>query len=77
MKTKEGKQMEKINIFKFVIMKKEWFCFEKTKSFGEGYQKGVEDMIYFNKKIVEELNRLKNDHWDKDAFDRIIERLKI
>lgn len=68
--------MEKIKIFNLVIMKKEWFCFEKTKSFGEGYQKGVEDMIYFNKKIVEELNRLKNDHWDKDAFDRIIERLK-
>ena len=68
--------MEKINIFKFVIMKKEWFCFEKTKSFGEGYQKGVEDMIYFNRQTIEELKRLKSDHWDKDAFDRIIERLK-
>lgn len=68
--------MEKINIFNFVIMKKQWFNHEKAKSFGEGYQKGVEDMVFRNQSIIEELKRLKNDHWDKEAFNRIIERLE-
>lgn len=68
--------MEKINIFNFVIMKKQWFNYEKAKSFGEGYQKGVEDMVFRNQSIIEELKRLKNDHWDKEAFNRIIERLE-
>lgn len=27
--------------------------------------------------IISELERLKQDHWDKDAFDRIINRLKF
>lgn len=26
--------------------------------------------------IISELERLKQDHWDKDAFDRVINRLK-
>lgn len=26
--------------------------------------------------VISELERLKQDHWDKDAFDRIINRLK-
>ncbi len=69
--------MEKIKIFNLVIMKKQWFNYEKTESFGEGYQKGIRDVIYLNMQTIEELKRLKNDHWDKDAFDRIIERLKI
>lgn len=69
--------MEKIKIFNLVIMKKQWFNYEKTKSFGEGYQKGIEDVIYFNRQTIEELKRLKSDHWDKDAFDRIIERLEM
>lgn len=65
-----------MRIFNLVIMKKQWLNYEKTKSFGEGYQKGVEDMVFRNQSIIEELKRLKNDHWDKEAFDRIIERLK-
>lgn len=65
-----------MRIFNFVIMKKQWFNYEKTKSFGEGYQKGVEDMVFRNQSIIEELKRLKNDHWDKEAFNRIIERLE-
>lgn len=68
--------MEKIKIFNLVIMKKQWFNYEKTKSFGEGYQKGIGDVFYYNKQIIEELERLKNDHWDKDAFDRIIGLIK-
>lgn len=68
--------MEKINIFNFVIMKKQWFNYEKAKSFGEGYQKGTEHSMHIKKRTIEELERLKNDHWDKGAFDRIIERLK-
>ena len=65
-----------MKIFNLVIMKKQWFNYEKTKSFGEGYQKGVQDAFYQNEKTVEELKRLKNDHWDKDAFDRIIWLIK-
>ena len=65
-----------MKIFNFVIMKKQCFNYEKTKSFGEGYQKGVEDMVFRNQSIIEELKRLKNDHWDKEAFNRIIERLE-
>lgn len=65
-----------MKIFNFVIMKKQWFNYEKTKSFGEGYQKGVENMVFRNQSIIEELKRLKNDHWDKEAFNRIIERLE-
>ena len=26
--------------------------------------------------VISELERLKQDHWDKDAFDRVINRLK-
>ena len=69
--------MEKINIFNFVIMKKQWFNYEKSKSFSEGYMKGVEHSMNVKKYIIEELARLEKDHWDKDAFERINERLKI
>lgn len=68
--------MEKINIFDFVIMKKQWFNYEKTKSFDEGFTKGVEYSFFVKIYIMKELERLKNDHWDKDAFDRIIELMK-
>lgn len=68
--------MEKINIFDFVIMKKQWFNYEKTKSFDEGFTKGVEHSFFVKIHIMKELERLKNDHWDKDAFDRIIELMK-
>lgn len=69
--------MEKIKIFNLVIMKKQWFNYEKSKSFSEGYMKGVEHSMNVKKYIIEELARLEKDHWDKDAFDRIAERLKI
>lgn len=69
--------MEKVKIFNLVIMKKQWFNYEKSKSFSEGYMKGVEHSMNVKKYIIEELARLEKDHWDKDAFDRITERLKI
>ena len=68
--------MEKIKIFNLVIMKKQWFNYEKSKSFSEGYMKGVEHSMNVKKYIIEELTRLEKDHWDKDAFERINERLK-
>lgn len=69
--------MEIIKIFNLVIMKKQWFNYEKNKSFSEGYMKGVEHSMNVKKYIIEELARLEKDHCDKDAFDRIAERLKI
>ena len=66
-----------MKIFNLVIMKKQWFNYEKSKSFGEGYMKGVEHSMNVKKYIIEELARLEKDHWDKDAFERINERLKI
>lgn len=66
-----------MKIFNLVIMKKQWFNYEKSKSFSEGYMKGVEHSMNVKKYIIEELTRLEKDHWDKDAFERINERLKI
>lgn len=41
------------------------------------YHQGMEDANYFSElDLVDELERLKQDHWDKDAFDRLINQLK-
>lgn len=65
-----------MKIFNWVIKNKDNILLNETIMFGKGYPKGVEDMVFRNQSIIEELKRLKNDHWDKEAFDRIIERLK-
>lgn len=53
--------MEIIKIFNLVIMKKQWFNYEKSKSFSEGYMKGVEHSMNVKKYIIEELARLEKD----------------
>lgn len=45
-------------------------------AFDEGYLSGKKDMQgrleIMNLNMILELERLKKDHWDKDAFDRLI-----
>lgn len=65
-----------MKIFNWVIKNKDDIFLNETIMFGKGYQKGVEDMVFRNQSIIEELKRLKKDHWDKEAFNRIIERLE-
>lgn len=65
-----------MKIFNLVIMKKSNYLLKQAKDFGDGFTKGVEFNSHCRQQIINELDRLKKDHWDKHAFDRIIERIK-
>ena len=62
-----------MKIFNLIIMRKENYLLKQAKDFGDGFTKGVEFNGRYKKQIIDELKRLKNDHWDKNAFDRIID----
>lgn len=50
---------------------------EKEENDYKYYLHGMEAATYFfETDLVDELERLKQDHWDKDAFDRLINQIK-
>lgn len=66
-----------MKIFGLIILTTNQHTIEMVDSYNKGYNNGHNHyLVAYKDALIRELNRLKQDHWDKDAFDRIIERLK-
>lgn len=66
-----------MKIFGLIILTERQYIIANVDSYNEGYNNGHNHyLVAYKDSLIRELNRLKQDHWDKDAFDRIIKRLK-
>ena len=65
-----------MKIFNLIIMRKSDYLLKQAKDFGDGFTKGINFYNNYRQQIINELERLKKDHWDKHAFDRIIRLIK-